>query len=248
MLLFLLSRWLWQTGIGGSISLVIAYVFSVTGIFRLVRTAPGVDPRLRAHKVRRMARRSKTKTSQATDTNITNCCIALLPFGKFGGVVNGPRIRDVMHGADEIIPRMPRGEFANPILVAGQIIHFQREPDGQLREIPLRLADFVDVFVQPIRIHPPVRRNYPAASANGRKSRFPSGRWRRRALRIPPARPRRMAAERRVHVIIRRQRHAEMLVQNDFWGQQIVRKLLPGDHRPFLFVGDNRKLASTRYE
>jgi hypothetical protein len=41
---FLLSRWLWQTGIGGSIPSLIAYVFSVTGIFRLVRTAPGMDP------------------------------------------------------------------------------------------------------------------------------------------------------------------------------------------------------------
>ena len=43
MLPFLLSRWLWQTGIGGSIPSLIAYVLSVTGIFRLVRTAPGVD-------------------------------------------------------------------------------------------------------------------------------------------------------------------------------------------------------------
>src|SRR5713101_9157207 len=44
MLPFLLSRWLWQTGIGGSIPSVLAYVLSVTGIFRLVRTAPGVEP------------------------------------------------------------------------------------------------------------------------------------------------------------------------------------------------------------
>ncbi len=44
MLPFLLPRWLWQTGIGGSIPSLIAYVLSVTGIFRLVRTAPGVEP------------------------------------------------------------------------------------------------------------------------------------------------------------------------------------------------------------
>jgi hypothetical protein len=44
MLPFLLSHWLWQTGIGGSIPSLIAYVLSVAGIFRLVRTAPGVDP------------------------------------------------------------------------------------------------------------------------------------------------------------------------------------------------------------
>ena len=43
MLPFLLSRWLWQTGIGGSIPSLVAYVVSVVGIFRLVRTAPGVD-------------------------------------------------------------------------------------------------------------------------------------------------------------------------------------------------------------
>ncbi len=34
---FLLSRWMWHTGIGGSIPSLIAYVFSVVGIFRLVR-------------------------------------------------------------------------------------------------------------------------------------------------------------------------------------------------------------------
>ncbi len=39
MLPFLLSRWLWQTGIGGSIPSLFAYVLSVTGIFRLVRDA-----------------------------------------------------------------------------------------------------------------------------------------------------------------------------------------------------------------
>src|SRR5712692_7000074 len=43
MLPFLLSRWMWQTGIGGSIPSLLAYVLSVTGIFRLVRNAPGVE-------------------------------------------------------------------------------------------------------------------------------------------------------------------------------------------------------------
>src|SRR6266581_233431 len=38
MLPFLVSRWMWQTGIGGSIPSLIAYVFSVTGIFRLMQT------------------------------------------------------------------------------------------------------------------------------------------------------------------------------------------------------------------
>src|SRR6476661_9898803 len=38
MLTFLISRWMWQTGIGGSFPSMLAYVFSVTGIFRLVGT------------------------------------------------------------------------------------------------------------------------------------------------------------------------------------------------------------------
>jgi hypothetical protein len=43
MLPFLLSRWMWQTGIGGSIPSLVAYVLSVIGIFRLVRDAPEMD-------------------------------------------------------------------------------------------------------------------------------------------------------------------------------------------------------------
>ncbi len=38
MLPFLVSRFLWQSGIGGSIPSMVAYVLSVAGIFRLVRT------------------------------------------------------------------------------------------------------------------------------------------------------------------------------------------------------------------
>ncbi len=38
MIPFLFSRFLWQTGIGGSIPSMLAYVFSVAGIFQLVRT------------------------------------------------------------------------------------------------------------------------------------------------------------------------------------------------------------------
>jgi hypothetical protein len=38
MLPFLISKWMWRTGIGGSIPPMLAYVFSVTGIFRLMTT------------------------------------------------------------------------------------------------------------------------------------------------------------------------------------------------------------------
>lgn len=38
MLPFLASRWMWQNGVGGAFPSMLAYVFSVTGIFRLVRS------------------------------------------------------------------------------------------------------------------------------------------------------------------------------------------------------------------
>jgi hypothetical protein len=39
MIPFLFSRWMWQTGAGGSIPSMIAYVFGAVGVFRLVRDA-----------------------------------------------------------------------------------------------------------------------------------------------------------------------------------------------------------------
>src|SRR5436309_803307 len=42
MMPFIVSRWMWQTGIGGAIPSMVAYLFSVMGIFQLVR---GVFPR-----------------------------------------------------------------------------------------------------------------------------------------------------------------------------------------------------------
>jgi hypothetical protein len=39
MIPFLLSDWAWQTGIGGSVPSMVAYVFGVVGVFRLVRGA-----------------------------------------------------------------------------------------------------------------------------------------------------------------------------------------------------------------
>src|SRR5258707_14239786 len=51
MLPFLVSRWMWQTGIGGSIPSLIAYVFSVTGGFRLMRSVLS-DPHAGGGKLR----------------------------------------------------------------------------------------------------------------------------------------------------------------------------------------------------
>jgi hypothetical protein len=39
MMPFLVSKWMWQTGVGGSVPSMVAYVLGVTGIFRLVRAA-----------------------------------------------------------------------------------------------------------------------------------------------------------------------------------------------------------------
>src|SRR5438874_13328348 len=38
MLPFLVPKWMWRTGIGGSIPSMLAYVFSVAGIFHLMKT------------------------------------------------------------------------------------------------------------------------------------------------------------------------------------------------------------------
>ncbi|HKR83995.1 MAG TPA: hypothetical protein VJS37_07445, partial [Terriglobales bacterium] len=50
MLPFVAFRWLWQTGIGGSFPSMLSYVFSVLGIFRLVRAVlpDAPDSRVRA--------------------------------------------------------------------------------------------------------------------------------------------------------------------------------------------------------
>src|SRR6478672_13421094 len=41
MIPFLLSSWMWKTGVGGSIPSMAAYVFGTVGIFRLVRRVLG---------------------------------------------------------------------------------------------------------------------------------------------------------------------------------------------------------------
>ena len=112
-----------------------------------------------------------------------------------------------MNRADEIIPWMARGEVPNPVFAAGQIIHFEREADGQLREILLRLADFPDVFVQLIGAHPPIveivaRHRRVVGKANFIESKF------KRAFCIFARLTGCVAAERRVHVVIGGQRHA----------------------------------------
>ena len=55
--------------------------------------------------------------------------VAIPPLGNFLRVVQVPRIRDVMHCADQIIPRVPRDQAADPIFMTGDKIHFHRQLD-----------------------------------------------------------------------------------------------------------------------
>src|SRR6201998_3690984 len=45
MIPFLFSKWMWRTGVGGSIPSMVAYVFGTLGIFRLVRGTVRFFPR-----------------------------------------------------------------------------------------------------------------------------------------------------------------------------------------------------------
>ncbi len=132
--------------------------------------------------------------------------VALFPFGKFVGIVHRPIVRDVMDRADEIIPRLPRGEIANPVLVARQVIHFERKADGEPRELALRAAHFLDVFIKLMVQHAPV---VEVVAAHGRmigeadfgeaKRKCVSGVIHRFAAGV--------STERRVHVVIGRRLH-----------------------------------------
>ena len=82
--------------------------------------------------------------------------IALLPLRELGRVVDVPGVRHVMHGADEIVPGMARGELADPRLVPRQIIHLEGQTDGELRELFPGEADLGDVFIELIGPHTPV--------------------------------------------------------------------------------------------
>ena len=111
-----------------------------------------------------------------------------------------------MHGADEVIPRMARGEVANPFLLAGQVVHFETEADDETGMVALRAAHARHVVVELIGAHPPVVEIIaPHGRMIGEADFLQSqgdgvrGVLGRLAHRV--------AAERRVHVVISRQRH-----------------------------------------
>ena len=94
---------------------------------------------------------------------------------------------------------MPRGEVADPVFLAGQIVHLQREADGELRVAFLREPDLGHVFIELGIAHPPV---IEVVAGHGRmvgEADFRKAGGVRDA-RIIHGLANRMAAERRVHV------------------------------------------------
>src|SRR5439155_24697872 len=69
--------------------------------------------------------------------------VAGLPFRDFFGIIEVPRIGDIMDGADQVVPRMPRRQLANPLFVPGQIIDFKGDADVQVLWVPTRLFDLL---------------------------------------------------------------------------------------------------------
>ena len=82
--------------------------------------------------------------------------VAGLPFRDFFGIIEVPRIGDIMDGADQVVPRMPRRQLANPLFVPGQIIDFQGDADVQVLVVSTRLFDLLDVLVEVAEEHAPV--------------------------------------------------------------------------------------------
>ena len=61
-----------------------------------------------------------------------------------------------MDRADEIVPGMARGQFANPGFLAGNKINFHGQFDGQPRVIATSLLAFFNVFIKICLKHVPI--------------------------------------------------------------------------------------------
>ena len=51
---------------------------------------------------------------------------------------------------------MTSRQVADPLLMAGEVVHLQRQSDPQVGSVPLRLPHRLDVFIQLIQPHSPV--------------------------------------------------------------------------------------------
>jgi len=61
-----------------------------------------------------------------------------------------------MDGANEVIPRMPVRQTPNPLLLSGEVIHFQSQLDRERGKFALSFSDFVHVLIQLIEAHSPI--------------------------------------------------------------------------------------------
>ena len=111
-----------------------------------------------------------------------------------------------MHGTDEVIPGMTLREFVNPVFVAGNVIDFEREFDGEFGKLFAGVLDFGDVFVGVAEMHVPIieivaRHGVVFAEADFFEADFDGvgGVFDGLADGVP--------AERRVHVVISRKTH-----------------------------------------
>ncbi len=96
---------------------------------------------------------------------------------------------------------MPRRQLANPVLVAGQEIDLQRQPDDEGGEIPLGAPDLLDIFIQLIQAHAPVVEIVPLHRRMIGKADFIQAQL-ERARGVFHRLARGMPAKRRVHMII----------------------------------------------
>ncbi len=128
--------------------------------------------------------------------------IAILPFGDVRRIIHRPGVGDIMDRADKIIPGMARRQVTNPLLMTGQEIDFHGQLDDEVGELFLSAADFLDVLIQLIQAHAPfveivLLHRRMVGEADFIKPQFNCAR--RIFHRLAGG----MAAERRVHVIIR---------------------------------------------
>src|SRR5687767_6975032 len=117
-----------------------------------------------------------------------------------------------MDGPDEVIPRMTPGEFTDPILLPGEIIHFQSETDDELRMLALRAPDLLNIIIELISAHSPVIKVIaPHRRVVGESNLGQPRTQRVRSILRRLARC--VTAKRCVHVIIRGQLHGGCIAQ-----------------------------------
>ena len=114
-----------------------------------------------------------------------------------------------MDGADEVIPRVTRGQVPHPIFVAGEVIHFQGELDDEVGMVAAGLIDLGDVGFEVGGLHAPVVEVVAGHGIVVREADFLEAKpdsLRRQFSRFT----RSVAAEGCVRMIICGQRHARM--------------------------------------